>query len=164
MTLKPCRSRPPTLITTGSPPGRCIPPSSRSESHFSFKLSLLYKDCRIPFSDGVWCGLRYQRASPPALQTDRLTRFRLYRDTELRANVLKSVLVNFISLLSILIYLPIARDHGYKWLHRVGWAYQILWLLPLLGTSLYLNVRLSVPSHDSLCKAEAVIGRGRGRL
>jgi len=86
------------------------------------------------------------------------------RDTELRANVLKSVLVNFISLLSILIYLPIARDHGYKWLHRVGWAYQILWLLPLLGTSLYLNVRLSVPSHDSLCKAEAVIGRGRGRL
>ncbi|KAA1471315.1 hypothetical protein DENSPDRAFT_929466 [Dentipellis sp. KUC8613] len=65
-------------------------------------------------------------------------------DPEIRANVLKSILLNSISLLSIYVFdvllHPLAKDQPQKWLHRnVGWFYQILWLLPVVGASLYLN-------------------------
>jgi etoposide-induced 2.4 mRNA len=70
----------------------------------------------------------------------------LYKsDAEIRANVLKSLLLNCLSLTSIymfdLLLVPLVRDQQ-KWLHRnVGWFYQILWLLPVVGVSFYLNVR-----------------------
>ncbi|KAI0060794.1 hypothetical protein BV25DRAFT_1992601 [Artomyces pyxidatus] len=65
-------------------------------------------------------------------------------DAEIRANALKSFVLNSISLLSIYVFdlllHPLAKDQPQKWLHRnVGWFYQILWLLPVVGASLYLN-------------------------
>jgi etoposide-induced 2.4 mRNA len=73
-------------------------------------------------------------------------------DAEIRANVYKSLVLNSLSLLSIYVFdlllYPLVRNHP-KWFHRnVGWFYQILWLLPVVGTSLYLNVRLTL--HPSL--------------
>lgn len=65
-------------------------------------------------------------------------------DSEIRGNVLKSMLLNVLSLASIylfdLLLFPLAKGEHY-WLHRnVGWAYQVLWLLPVVSISLYLNV------------------------
>ncbi|TDL27609.1 hypothetical protein BD410DRAFT_740801 [Rickenella mellea] len=64
-------------------------------------------------------------------------------DPEIRGNVLKSLLLNALSLTSIYVFdlllQPMVRDQQ-KWLHRnVGWFYQVLWLLPVVGASLYLN-------------------------
>ncbi|KAJ3998222.1 etoposide-induced protein 2.4-domain-containing protein [Lentinula boryana] len=64
-------------------------------------------------------------------------------DSQIRANVYKSLLLNSLSLTSIytfdLLLLPLVQDQQ-KWLHRnVGWFYQVLWLLPVVGLSFYLN-------------------------
>ncbi|KAI0259934.1 etoposide-induced protein 2.4-domain-containing protein [Gloeopeniophorella convolvens] len=66
------------------------------------------------------------------------------RDTEIRTNALKSFLLNGISLLSVYVFdlllHPLAQDQPQQWLHRnVGWFYRVLWLLPVVGASLYLN-------------------------
>lgn len=77
-------------------------------------------------------------------------------DPEVRSNVLKSLLLNAVSLASIyffdLLISPLAHQQQ-KWLHRnVGWFYQVLWLLPVVGISLYLNVSslefYSIPQPD----------------
>jgi len=65
------------------------------------------------------------------------------KDSEIRSNVFKSLLLNSLSLTSIyafdLLLQPLVRNQQ-KWLHRnVGWFYQIVWLLPVVGVSLYLN-------------------------
>ncbi|KAJ3823767.1 etoposide-induced protein 2.4-domain-containing protein [Lentinula raphanica] len=65
-------------------------------------------------------------------------------DSEVRANVYKSLVLNSLSLISIytfdLLLSPLVRDQQ-KWLHRnVGWFYQVLWLFPVLGLSFYLNI------------------------
>jgi etoposide-induced 2.4 mRNA len=67
-----------------------------------------------------------------------------YSDSEIRTNIYKSLLLNSLSLTSIytfdLLLAPLVRDQQ-KWLHRnVGWFYQVLWLLPVVGVSVYLNV------------------------
>ncbi|KAN0076893.1 Etoposide-induced protein [Tylopilus felleus] len=64
-------------------------------------------------------------------------------DPEIRSNILKSLLLNMLSLTSIyafdLILQPLVHDHP-SWLHRnVGWLYRVLWLLPVVGVSFYLN-------------------------
>ncbi|KAI9570427.1 etoposide-induced protein 2.4-domain-containing protein [Boletus coccyginus] len=64
-------------------------------------------------------------------------------DPEIRSNILKSLLLNMLSLTSIytfdLILQPLVHDHP-SWLHRnVGWFYRVLWLLPVVGASFYLN-------------------------
>ncbi|KAF9246128.1 EI24-domain-containing protein [Melanogaster broomeanus] len=64
-------------------------------------------------------------------------------DSEIRANIMKSLLLNMLSLTSIytfdLILQPLVHDHP-SWLHRnVGWFYRVLWLLPVVGVSFYLN-------------------------
>ncbi|KAH7889244.1 EI24-domain-containing protein [Phlebopus sp. FC_14] len=64
-------------------------------------------------------------------------------DPEIRANILKSLLLNLLSLTSIytfdLLLHPLVHDHP-NWLHRnVGWFYRVLWLLPVVGVSFYLN-------------------------
>jgi etoposide-induced 2.4 mRNA len=60
--------------------------------------------------------------------------------------------LNGISLLSIyvfdLVLQPLAQERPQqpqKWLHRnnIGLFYRVLWLLPVVGVSLYLNVRFS---------------------
>ncbi|KAI0303492.1 etoposide-induced protein 2.4-domain-containing protein, partial [Multifurca ochricompacta] len=62
-----------------------------------------------------------------------------------RANALKSFLLNGISLLSIYIFdlllHPLAQEQQpHKQLHRnFGWLYHVLWLLPVVGLSFYLN-------------------------
>ncbi len=65
-------------------------------------------------------------------------------DAEVRSSVFKSLLMNSVSLTSIyffdLLLLPLTQEKEY-WLHRnVGWFYQVMWLLPVVGVSLYLNV------------------------
>ncbi len=55
-------------------------------------------------------------------------------------------MLNTVSLVSIYFFdwllLPLAQGQQ-KWLHRnVGWFYQVLWLLPVVGISFYLNVSL----------------------
>lgn len=76
-------------------------------------------------------------------------------DPEVRANTLKCFLLNGISLLSIYVFELLlhplsrgeesregARLQSKNGLHRsIGWVYHILWLLPVIGVSLYLNVR-----------------------
>ncbi|KAI0086612.1 etoposide-induced protein 2.4-domain-containing protein [Irpex rosettiformis] len=64
-------------------------------------------------------------------------------DAEVRANILKSLLLNVVSLTSIyfldLLLSPLTHEHPH-WLRRnIGWFYQILWLFPVMGASLYLN-------------------------
>jgi len=79
-------------------------------------------------------------------------------DAEIQGNVLKSGLLNVLSLISIWVFeflLNLAsRRHGGQsdsasergFMHRnLGWFYQTLWLAPIVGASLYLNV-----SEDSL--------------
>ena len=71
----------------------------------------------------------------------------LRSDAEIRANVYKSLVLNSLSLFSIYVFdlllQPLVRDEQ-KWFHRnIGWFYQVLWLLPLVGSSLYLNVTSS---------------------
>jgi etoposide-induced 2.4 mRNA len=68
-------------------------------------------------------------------------------DAEVRANALKSFLLNGISLLSIYVFdlllQPLVQEPSQpqKWLYRnVGLFYRLLWLLPVVGVSLYLNV------------------------
>lgn len=66
------------------------------------------------------------------------------RDPEIRANMMKSLMLNTLSLISIYVFdqilHPLVRDQQ-KWLHRnVGWFYRVLWLFPVVGASLYLNV------------------------
>ena len=85
--------------------------------------------------------------------------FNLCSDAEVRANALKSFLLNGISLLSIYVFdlllHPLSKDEGdggeqamrppRNGVHRtVGWFYRVLWLLPVVGVSFYLNVRLLV--------------------
>ena len=71
-------------------------------------------------------------------------------DAEVRANAIKSFILNGISLLSIYVFdlflQPLTQEQPpQKWLHRsIGWFYRILWLLPLVGVSLYLNVRTRI--------------------
>lgn len=78
-------------------------------------------------------------------------------DAEICSNVLKSLLLNSLALMSIyffdLLLVPLAQGEGQtKWLHRnVGWFYQILWLLPVLGVSFYLNVRVRSQNQSRLC-------------
>ena len=65
-------------------------------------------------------------------------------DAEIRANMFKSLLLNSLSLLSIYVFdlllQPLVQDQQ-KWLHRnMGWFYSVLWLFPVVGASLYLNV------------------------
>ncbi|OAX39185.1 hypothetical protein K503DRAFT_769719 [Rhizopogon vinicolor AM-OR11-026] len=64
-------------------------------------------------------------------------------DREIRSNIFKSLLLNSISLTSIyafdLLLQPLVHNHP-SWLHRnVGWFYRVLWLLPVVGVSYYLN-------------------------
>lgn len=64
-------------------------------------------------------------------------------DPEIRSNILKSLLLNSLSLASIytfdLLLQPLVHNHP-NWLRRnVGWFYQILWLIPVVSVSFYLN-------------------------
>jgi hypothetical protein len=71
-------------------------------------------------------------------------------DAEVRAHALKSFMLNGISVLSIYVFdfflQPLAHEQPpQKWLHRsLGWFYHVLWLLPVVGVSLYLNVRTRI--------------------
>ena len=75
----------------------------------------------------------------------------LFSDAEVRGHVFKSLLLNLLSLTSVyffdLLLLPLTREHEH-WLRRnVGWFYQVLWLFPVVGSSLYLNVSAAVAHH-----------------
>ena len=74
-------------------------------------------------------------------------------DAEIQGNVLKSGLLNGVSLTSIWVFEFLvglaSRRHGSQsdlpsergFIHRnLGWFYQALWLTPIVGASLYLNV------------------------
>ncbi|GJE98120.1 EI24-domain-containing protein [Phanerochaete sordida] len=96
-------------------------------------------------------------------------------DAEVRANILKSLLLNCVSLASIyffdLLLQPLTHGHTH-WLRRnVGWAYQVLWLAPVVGVSLYLNstwtahlARRTYTLHHGARAAEAAPGTYLGVL
>lgn len=71
-------------------------------------------------------------------------------DAEVRAHALKSFILNGISALSIYVFdfflQPLVQEQPpQKWLYRsIGWFYRVLWLLPVVGVSLYLNVRIRI--------------------
>lgn len=72
-----------------------------------------------------------------------------YSDPAVRSNFYKSLLLNALSLASVYAFdvflQPLASRNDPKWFHRnAGWFYQIMWLLPILGTSFYLNVSYSI--------------------
>ncbi|KAI9456275.1 etoposide-induced protein 2.4-domain-containing protein [Lactarius psammicola] len=85
-----------------------------------------------------------RRGLVDAFRWDTVVRL-ITRNVEVRANALKSFMLNGISLLSIYVFdlflQPLAQEQPpQKWLHRsVGWFYRVLWLLPVVGASLYLN-------------------------
>jgi len=62
-------------------------------------------------------------------------------DAEIRSHVLKSLILNGLSLVSIYIFeyilLPLAT--GSRSQPYIGWLYRVVWLFPLVATSLYLN-------------------------
>ena len=68
-------------------------------------------------------------------------------DAEVRSSVAKSLLLSSVSLTSIyffdLLLIPLTHEHPH-WLRRnAGWFYQAFWLFPVMGASIYLNVRYS---------------------
>ncbi|EKM55925.1 uncharacterized protein PHACADRAFT_174086 [Phanerochaete carnosa HHB-10118-sp] len=97
-------------------------------------------------------------------------------DAEVRSNILKSLLLNCVSLASIyffdLLLQPLTHGHTH-WLRRnVGWVYQVLWLLPVVGVSLYLNSswtahlarRTYTLQHGARAAADATTGTYLGLL
>ncbi|KAI0340210.1 EI24-domain-containing protein [Trametopsis cervina] len=77
-----------------------------------------------------------------AFRWDRVVRL-IASDAQVRSNIFKSLLLNLVSLTSIyffdLLLFPLTHEHPH-WLRRnVGWVYQVLWLFPIMGASLYLN-------------------------
>ena len=62
-------------------------------------------------------------------------------DAEIRANVYKSFLLNALSLVSIyvfdLVLHPLVENQHIWYISRF---YQVLWLLPVVSTSMYFNV------------------------
>lgn len=88
-----------------------------------------------------------------------LTHRRLtHSDSEIRANVYKSLMLNTVSLASIYVFdlflQPLVKGQQ-RWFHRnIGWFYQVLWLLPVVGMSLYLNVsRAPATPYHVLCRS-----------
>jgi etoposide-induced 2.4 mRNA len=72
-------------------------------------------------------------------------------DLEIRSNAFKSLLLNLLCLASIygldFVLLPALHVRrpldGDAWLHRnFGTMYQVLFVMPVVGLSLYLNVRI----------------------
>lgn len=66
------------------------------------------------------------------------------RDSEIQSNVLKSMLLNSLALASIytfdLLLRPLVQDQQAWFQRNIGWFYQIFWVMPVIGISLYLNV------------------------
>ncbi|KAI6036075.1 etoposide-induced protein 2.4-domain-containing protein [Pisolithus microcarpus] len=77
----------------------------------------------LSFHETVWIHIKcLSRGLFDAFRWDLVIRTAT-SDPEIRSNILKSILLNSLS-----------------WLRRnVGWCYQVLWLLPVVGTSFYLN-------------------------
>ena len=79
----------------------------------------------------------------------------MHSDAQVRSSMFKSLLFSSISLTSIyfldLLLLPLTHEHPH-WLRRnAGWFYQVFWLFPVMGASMYLNVRHSATFYMS-CK------------
>jgi etoposide-induced 2.4 mRNA len=87
------------------------------------------------------------------LESEGLTDYAKGSDAEIQGNVLKSGLLNGVSLISIWVFEFLvglaSQRHGSQrdsasergFIHRnLGWFYQALWLAPIVGVSLYLNV------------------------
>jgi etoposide-induced 2.4 mRNA len=67
-----------------------------------------------------------------------------YSDVEIRSNVFKSLLLNCSTLTCLYVFGLFFFDKQ-QWLRpNVGWIYQLLWVLPVVGISFYLNVRYEV--------------------
>ncbi|KAF5391282.1 hypothetical protein D9757_001942 [Collybiopsis confluens] len=116
------------------------PPPSSSQAHTSarslYPSFLSVQQSLLLQLNWAWLGLVHAFRWDHVIST-------IAGDSEIRANVYKSLLLNSLSLTSIytfdLLLQPLVQDQQ-KWLHRnVGWFYQILWLFPVIGLSFYLN-------------------------
>ncbi len=93
---------------------------------------------------GLKAGCKVCLRSDPAVVVLCNDHLYAHSDSEVRSNVFKSLMLNTVSLVSIYFFdwllLPLAQSQQ-KWFHRnIGWFYQVLWLLPVVGISFYLNV------------------------
>ncbi|KAF8590490.1 hypothetical protein K439DRAFT_1381895 [Ramaria rubella] len=95
----------------------------------------------IPFPDTLKLHLSFLRRGIVDASRWDVTIQLVYSDAEIRSHIVKSFLLNSLSLVSIYalnyVLLPVAargRVH-----HHVGWLYRVLWLIPLAATSLYFN-------------------------
>ncbi|PSS22650.1 hypothetical protein PHLCEN_2v3016 [Hermanssonia centrifuga] len=123
--------------TPQSPPGYVSPQSRNYSSRSAYPSFLSPQETAFLQLKAAGQGLL------DALRWDVVVRL-VASDAEVRSSVFKSLLMNSVSLTSIyffdLLLLPLTREKEY-WLHRnVGWFYQVMWLLPVVGVSLYLNV------------------------
>ncbi|KAI0747673.1 etoposide-induced protein 2.4-domain-containing protein [Daedaleopsis nitida] len=97
----------------------------------------------LSLQETVWLQLQCAgRGFMDAFRWDMVLRL-VASDSEVRSNVFKSLMLNTLSLVSIYFFdwllLPLAQGQQ-KWFHRnLGWFYQVLWLLPVVGVSFYLN-------------------------
>ncbi|KAF9050664.1 hypothetical protein BDZ89DRAFT_1098721 [Hymenopellis radicata] len=107
----------------------------RRSSRASYPTFLSLYDTLILQSTSAWRGIL------DGLRVD-LVIAAVARDSEIQANVLKSMLLNSLSLASIytfdLLLQPLVRDQR-TWHRNVGWFYQIFWVMPVVSVSLYLN-------------------------
>ncbi|KAI0031496.1 etoposide-induced protein 2.4-domain-containing protein, partial [Vararia minispora EC-137] len=98
----------------------------------------------LPFTESLWLQARWAlKGFIDANRWDLVVRL-VASDAEVRSNIFKSLLLNSISLLSVsvldFLLHPLARGRPENWLHRnLGLFYQILWITPVVGVSLYLN-------------------------
>ncbi|KAF8652740.1 hypothetical protein AX16_004237 [Volvariella volvacea WC 439] len=113
-----------------------LPPSSRISSRAAYPTFLSLNETAFLQLRWAWRGLH------DAFRLN-IVFSAVTGDAEIRSNLYKSFLLNSLSLASIYTFdfflLPLVKDQQ-KWLHRnVGWFYQVLWLLPVVGASYYLN-------------------------
>ncbi|KAI0373323.1 hypothetical protein BV20DRAFT_938379 [Pilatotrama ljubarskyi] len=134
-----------------SRPGRHIRPqySPSSPSEASFSSAPQYVSSRssyptfLSLQETAWLQLTCAgRGLLDAFRWDTVIKL-VASDSEIRSNVFKSLVLNTVSLVSVYFFdwllLPLAQGQQ-KWFHRnLGWFYQVLWLLPVVGISFYLN-------------------------
>ncbi|KAG5728360.1 EI24 like protein [Termitomyces sp. T112] len=114
---------------------RSIDPSQHSSRHSYPTFISVQETLRLQFQ-WVWQGLYDAFRWNIVIST-------IIGDAEIRVNVYKSLLLNSLSLISIYTFdyliLPLVENQE-RWFHRnIGRFYQVLWLLPIVGASFYLN-------------------------
>ncbi|KAH7107388.1 etoposide-induced protein 2.4-domain-containing protein [Auriculariales sp. MPI-PUGE-AT-0066] len=127
--------------TTPQPPLHSIPYGSSSHVFPAYNTAASYPSF-VPLGRAVTLHVGYAVAGlMDALRWDLVTRH-IIQDSEIRANVVKSVTLNGLSVVSAyaweFVIVPLLRGPTQR---RISMAFQGLWLVPLASISLLLNAR-----------------------